>query len=74
MVFCFRFYILQQKSIFGYLYKFNAERMSKQRLLVPIDDDGEPDYDYMEQYAKNMMLKKYKQYLAFLAFCLLNVL
>ena len=62
----FKVIILQQKSKFGYLYKFNAERMSKQRLLVPINDKGEPDYENMEQYAKNMMLKKYKQYLAFL--------
>ncbi len=62
----FKVIILQQKSKFGYLYKFNAERMSKQRLLVPINDKGEPDYEYMEQYGKNMMLKKYKQYLTFL--------
>mgnify|MGYP000865696617 CR=1 FL=1 len=62
----FKAIILQQKSKFGYLYKFNAERMSKQRLLVPVNDAGEPDYEYMEQYSKNMMLKKYKQYLEFL--------
>ena len=62
----FKSIILKQKSKFGYLYKFNAERMAKQRLLVPVNDDGEPDYAYMEQYAKNMMLKKYKQYLVFL--------
>ncbi len=62
----FKSIILKQKSKFGYLYKFNAERMAKQRLLVPVNDDGEPDYKYMEQYAKNMMFKKYKQYIAFL--------
>ena len=62
----FKVIILQQKSKFGYLYKFNGERMAKQRLLVPVNDVGEPDYAYMEQYAKNMMLRKYKQYLAFL--------
>lgn len=62
----FKAIILKQKSKFGYLYKFNAERMAKQRLLVPVTDDGEPDYEYMEQYGKNMMLKKYKQYLDFL--------
>lgn len=58
--------ILQQKSKFGYLYKFNAERMANTRIMLPVNDGGEPDYEYMEQYAKNMMLKKYKQYLAFL--------
>lgn len=58
--------ILQQKSKFGYLYKFNAERMANTRVMLPITDEGAPDYQYMEQYAKNMMLRKYKQYLAYL--------
>lgn len=58
--------ILQQKSKFGYLYKFNAERMTNTRIMLPVTDSGTPDYEYMEQYAKNMMLRKYKQYLAYL--------
>ena len=58
--------ILQQKSKFGYLYKFNAERMEHTRIMLPVDNEGNIDYEYMEQYAKNMMIKKYKQYLAFL--------
>lgn len=58
--------ILQQKSKFGYLYKFNAERMANTRIMLPVTDDGAPDYKYMEQYAKNLMLRKYKQYLAYL--------
>lgn len=41
-------------------------RMKRLLVMLPIDDDGEPDYAYMEQYAKNMLLKKYKQYLTFL--------
>ena len=58
--------ILQQKSKFGYLYKFNAERMANTRIMLPVTDDGTPDYEYMEQYAKNLMLRKYKQYLMYL--------
>ena len=58
--------ILQQKSKFGYLYKFNAERMANTRIMLPVTDDGTPDYEYMEQYAKNLMSRKYKQYLAYL--------
>ena len=34
--------------------------------MLPINDLGEPDFEYMEQYSKNMMLRKYQQYLAFL--------
>lgn len=41
-------------------------RMKRLALMLPINDKGEPDFAYMEQYAKNMMLRKYQQYLAFL--------
>ena len=58
--------ILQQTSKFGYLYKFNAERMANTKIMLPVTDDGAPDYEYMEQYAKNLMLRKYKQYLSYL--------
>ena len=34
--------------------------------MLPITNNGEPDFKYMEQYSKNMMLRKYKQYLTFL--------
>ena len=57
-------------SRLGEKYNFNREindiRISRERVMVPVTDSGEPDYEYMEQYAKNMMLRKYKQYLTFL--------
>ena len=56
----------QQRTKYSYGYKFNEQRMLRQKLMVPVKGDGEPDYEYMEQYAKNMMLKKYTQYLSFL--------
>ena len=36
------------------------------KIILPVTDDGTPDYEYMEQYAKNLMLQKYKRYLAYL--------
>lgn len=57
--------ILMQKKKFGYLYKFNADRMAHTQIMLPAGDDGQPDYGYMEQYSKNLMLRKYEQYLAF---------
>ena len=56
----------QQSSSYSYGYKFSGQRMLHQKLMLPVTDSGEPDYEYMEQYAKNMMLRKYQQYLAFL--------
>ncbi len=56
--------ILMQKQKFGYLYKFNAERMAHTSIMLPITEDGTPDYAFMELYGKLMFLRKYKQYLS----------
>lgn len=55
--------ILMQKVIFTYGYKFNENRMLKQKIILPITSHGKPDYAYMEQYTKNLMLRKYCEYL-----------
>lgn len=34
--------------------------------MLPINSLNEPDYEYMEQYAKNMMRRKHQQYLDYL--------
>lgn len=44
----------------------NKDTIKRERIMLPITSKGEPDYDYMEQYSQNMMLKKYNQYLSFL--------
>lgn len=41
-----------------YSYKFNAKRMSKQKILLPINSNGNPDWNFMEQYMKQ---KEYTQ-------------
>lgn len=58
--------IRNQKRIYEYAYKFKEKRMKRQIILLPATDDGQPDYAYMEQYAKNLMIKKYNQYLNYL--------
>lgn len=55
-----------QSNAFSYSRKLGTERLSNLRIMLPVDEEGTPDYPYMEQYAKNMMLRKYKQYLAYL--------
>lgn len=57
--------ILQQKIKFLYAYKFNEKRMRKQNILLPTTPAGEPDYLYMENYIKEIMLKKYSEYMSF---------
>ena len=55
--------ILQQKCKYAYGYKFNEERMQKQMILLPTKANGQPDYDYMEQYAKQLFSSLKLQYL-----------
>ncbi len=55
-----------QRVKYSYGYKFKEKRMHRQKLMLPVTDEGNPDYEYMEQYAKNMMLRKYEQHLVFI--------
>ena len=58
--------IKKQKIKYSYGYKFNEQRMKRQKIMLPTNEEGYPDYEYMEQYSKNLMHVKYKQYLDYL--------
>jgi len=51
-------------------YNFNREindkRISREKILLPINSKNEPDYEYMKQYIINMKHKKINQYLKYL--------
>lgn len=57
-------------SRIGNKYSFNREindfRISKEKILLPVDENDNPDYEYMEQYIKNIMFEQYSKYLQFL--------
>lgn len=57
-------------SRIGDKYSFNREindsRISNEKILLPVNDKLEPDYEYMEQYIKNIMYNQYNKYLDFL--------
>ena len=53
-------------DFFGHGLSISNKRAKNIKVMLPIDEDNRPDWKYMEQYAKNMMLKKYKQYLKFI--------
>ena len=44
--------ILKQKSKYQYGYKFNGERMNRQKVFLPEGLDGQPDFDYMESFMR----------------------
>lgn len=58
----FKTIILQQKNKYCYGYKFNERRMLRQIIVVPVADNDEPDYQFMEDYIKELMVAKRKQY------------
>ena len=51
---------------YNYSYKQSKERLEKQVIKLPIILSGEPDYEYMEQYVKNIMIEKLTEYLKFI--------
>lgn len=50
--------ILQQKPKYQYGYKFNAARMAKQKILLPINQNGKPDWQFMENFMRQIEQNK----------------
>lgn len=52
-------------------YNFNREindkRISREIILLPVNDESVPDYDYMERYSKNLLCKKLQSYIDYVA-------
>ena len=57
--------IMQQKEKYNYSLKMGTNRLSRQKIMLPVDGNGAPDYSYMEQYIKNIFYTKAKEYLDF---------
>ncbi len=57
--------ILKQKSKYQYAYKFNETRLKRQKIILPVIDSGEPDYEFMESYGKQIYRTKLDEYEAY---------
>ena len=55
--------LIRSKYSFG--YKRNNERLKKDKILLPVNSAGNPDYAYVESYIKKLMHRKYSEYLEF---------
>lgn len=51
-------------------YNFNREitdaRIRQEKLMLPVNEAGEPDFDYMAAYMKNIIAEKYRKYLDYI--------
>ena len=63
------FFVVAQDMIeekYSHGYKRNQEHLKRDRVMLPSTAGGQPDWEYMEQYVKNLMRKKYQQYLQYI--------
>ena len=59
--------IRRQNKAFSYSRKLGTGRLENLKIMLPVTDAGEPDYDFMESFGRKMMSNKYNQYLSFLS-------
>ena len=48
---------------YNFNYKRSDTRLKSERLMLPVNNDGAPDFEYMEAYVKNLEADKYRKYL-----------
>lgn len=47
---------------YTYGHMGNKDNIKRERIMLPVTDDGEPDYQFMEDYVRELMIAKRKQY------------
>ena len=52
--------IMKDRYRWGYGRKWRPERMVKSEIFLPMNDEGNPDWEYMEQYIKSLRSKPIK--------------
>ncbi len=55
--------ITKQRGKYGYGYKMGTARLKRQKIMLPIDGKGNPDYDFMENYMKRLEYEHLTKYL-----------
>lgn len=57
--------ISKQRDCFSHGHSISEKRLGKMKIMLPIKEDGSPDYNFMENYGRYLMVKQYKKYLNF---------
>ena len=55
-----------QREKFGHGYSLNNKRLNVFRVMLPVTDDGTPDFEYMENYIRNIAAAQYRKYLDYI--------
>ncbi len=55
--------ITNQRDKYSYGYKMGTGRIKRQKIMLPVNKKGEPDYEYMENYIKQLEYQKLQAYM-----------
>lgn len=55
-----------QRGKYCYGYKMGTGRLERQKIMLPIGDNGNPDWDFMELYMKKLEYEKISKYLNYI--------
>ncbi|MFW5804213.1 MAG: restriction endonuclease subunit S [bacterium] len=55
--------ITKQRGKYGYGYKMGTARLKRQKIVLPINKNSNPDYEYMKNYVKRIEFEKLRKYL-----------
>ena len=58
--------IMRNSSKYSYGRQAQMNVVKREVIMLPVDNNNEPDYKFMEEYGRKIMTKKYVQYLNFL--------
>lgn len=58
--------IRMQNKAFSYSRKLGTARLENLKIMLPVTNTGEPNYDFMEKFGKKIVINKYIQYLTYL--------
>lgn len=51
-----------QRDKYNYGYKMGTKRLQRQYIMLPVTDEGEPDWNFMENYIKQIETKQKENY------------
>lgn len=60
----------KQRVCFSHGYSISQDRLKTMRVMLPTDENGDPDYAFMEQYIKEreeQLIQKYKTFIGQIA-------
>lgn len=57
--------ITSQRQKYNYGYKMGTGRLKRQKVMLPVGDSGEPDWQFMQDYTKALMDNKKVKYIEF---------